>query len=253
MKLGLAQLRSTNSLEQKPRALFFPENSLFFRIDQNESVLALSLTDKIFLDFVAWSQRTGIDLFVTTPINTDGDVTNSIVHVSAIESAPRIAYSKIHLFDIALHGQSAIRESDHFVPGNSPGVVQLDGLRIGLSVCYDIRFSELYSYYGRNEVDLILIPAAFLVKTGQAHWHTLLRARAIENQCFVVAPAQAGRHESARSEQFRETFGHSLVIDPWGAIILEKPQGQGVEFFEIDVEQNYRVRTQIPMKSHRRL
>ena len=121
------------------------------------------------------------------------------------------------------------------------------------SICYDIRFAELYSVYAKAEVDIILVPAAFLVKTGQAHWEVLLRARAIESQCYVIASAQAGTHHSQAGILSRETFGHSMIVDPWGDVKAFKTTEVGVVFAELSQDLIRNVRKQIPMKNHRRI
>jgi predicted amidohydrolase len=151
------------------------------------------------------------------------------------------------LFDIQLAGQEAIRESDEFNHGDGPSILDIKGWKWGLSICYDLRFSELYSKYAHQAVDIISVPAAFLVPTGEAHWHTLLRARAIESQAFVVASAQSGSHKG-----IRETYGHSLIVNPWGAILLDMTT-VGVSVMELKKSDIKRVREQIPMSSHRRL
>ncbi len=166
---------------------------------------------------------------------------------------PRIVYKKIHLFDITLEGQKPIRESDVFTNGEMSTVFEIDGIKFGSSICYDIRFAELYNLYAKQEVDVILIPAAFLVKTGKAHWDVLLRARAIENQSYVLAPAQTGKHQSTSSEQSRETYGHTTAVGPWGDVIECLSDGMDILFVNIDPENCRAVRRQIPMNSHRRL
>lgn len=125
-------------------------------------------------------------------------------------------YDKIHLFDVDLPNGEQYRESATFSGGNQAVLARTPLGTMGLSICYDVRFPHLYRRYGLAGADLIFAPAAFTKVTGQAHWHSLLRARAIENGCFVIAPAQCGQHENGR-----ETYGHSLIIDPWGQIIAE--------------------------------
>lgn len=272
MKIGIAQLNSVNSVlknyqqieslihqacsvavEEKPEIIFFPENALYFRIDENIPIEAPDLDHKCWNDLQALAQKYCVELVLTTAIRCNGQVTNATVLVSAASKNIQILYSKIHLFDIHLSGQKPIRESDVFTEGKRPEIFEFKGIKFGLSICYDIRFSELYHYYAKQEVDAIVIPAAFLVKTGQAHWHILNRARAIESQCYVISPAQAGTHQSVCSEQKRETFGHSLGIDPWGRVVCEIQQGLGIAVMDLDVQQNIQVRQQIPMKNHRRL
>lgn len=241
-----------NSAETKPQIIFFPENSLFFRIDDGEKIQPLSVTDLIFQKLKKLSQSTQIYLHLTTAILDSGKVWNASVLVSPF-AEPRVVYKKIHLFDIAIEGQKPIRESDVFTNGEMSTVFEIDGIKFGSSICYDIRFAELYSLYAKQTVDVILIPAAFLVKTGKAHWDVLLRARAIENQSYVLAAAQTGRHQSTTSEQSRETYGHTTAVGPWGDVIECRPGGLGVVLVNIDPENCRTVRRQIPMQSHRRL
>ena len=132
-------------------------------------------------------------------------------------------YRKIHLFDVDIPGGAVARESDATVPGAAAVVLRAGGFGLGMSICYDLRFPELYRQLLRHGADALLVPAAFTAYTGRAHWHVLLRARAIENQAYVVAAAQHGRHNDKR-----ETFGHSLAIDPWGQVVGERPAGDGV-------------------------
>ncbi|MEO0337565.1 MAG: nitrilase-related carbon-nitrogen hydrolase [Pseudomonadota bacterium] len=162
-------------------------------------------------------------------------------------------YSKIHLFDVDVEGQKPIRESDDFVAGTAPKIIEIEGWRIGLSICYDIRFSELYLHYVKSGVDLIAIPAAFLPPTGEAHWEVLQRARAIEAQCFVVSSAQSGEHQSVRSGAKRVSYGHGLAVDPWGRVLLNMGTEVGAEQMVLSRSLLSRVRGQIPMGSHRKL
>lgn len=178
---------------------------------------------------------------------------NSSVIISD-EGKIETSYQKIHLFDIQLAGQKAIRESDVFRHGEGPGIFTINGWKIAQSICYDLRFAELYSQYAREQVDVILVPSAFLTKTGEAHWEVLLRARAIESQCYVVASAQVGCHESTRGSGRRETYGHSMVVEPWGAIAAHlggsQKQTSVCSLSKAKIEST---RTQIPMAQHRRI
>ena len=143
-------------------------------------------------------------------------------------------------------GTEAFDESRTIVAGDDVAVLQTSQLRVGLSICYDLRFPELYRAMGL--CDLLVVPAAFTYTTGQAHWEILLRARAIENQCFVLAAAQGGKHETGR-----RTWGHSMLIDPWGEILIQKPEGEGVVMGELDLAQIASVRASLPALQHRRL
>jgi deaminated glutathione amidase len=159
----------------------------------------------------------------------------------------RARYDKLHLFDVNLATGENWRESARYAPGDAAVVINTPVAAIGLSVCYDLRFPILYSALSDEGAQLLAVPAAFTVPTGEAHWHTLLRARAIENAAYVVAAAQTGTHQDGRS-----TFGHSLVVDPWGKILLDMGEGQGVGFAEIDLEAVQKARNQIPVLDHRR-
>jgi predicted amidohydrolase len=158
----------------------------------------------------------------------------------------------MHLFDIELEGQKPIRESAVFSRGLSGKLRDFNGWRVGESICYDMRFSELYSGYAYAQADLVLVPSAFLVETGRAHWEILLRARAIESQCYVVASAQVGTHNSTKSQAERRTFGHSLAIDPWGNIEADLGESEGVRIVHLSKDKIRKVREQIPMVNHRR-
>lgn len=164
------------------------------------------------------------------------------------EGEIRGRYDKIHLFDVDLPTGESWRESNVYSAGN--GVVLLNGTpvgKLGLSICYDLRFPALFARLAEADADVIAVPAAFTVPTGKAHWHILLRARAIEAGLFVVAAAQVGRHEDGR-----QTFGHSLVVDPWGEVLLDMGDKAGVGFADIDLKRISDVRGRIPALNHRR-
>ena len=160
----------------------------------------------------------------------------------------RARYDKIHLFDVDLPTGESWRESAVYQGGD--GAVLVNGTpagKLGLTICYDLRFPTLFARIAEAGADVISVPAAFTVPTGRAHWHVLLRARAIEAGLFVVAAAQVGRHEDGR-----ETFGHSLVVDPWGEILVDLGEEVGVGFADIDLARISEVRSRIPALSHRR-
>jgi predicted amidohydrolase len=159
----------------------------------------------------------------------------------------RARYDKIHLFDVDLPSGERYRESATYRPGTQAHVVDTPWGRMGLSICYDVRFGSLYQQLTDAGATMISVPAAFTVPTGKAHWHVLLRARAIEAGVFVVAAAQTGKHEDGRS-----TYGHSLVIDPWGEVLLDMGEAPGVGFCEIDMARIDEVRGRVPVLRHRR-
>ena len=159
----------------------------------------------------------------------------------------RARYDKIHLFDVDLATGESWRESAVYRPGEKVAAVETPWGRMGLSVCYDLRFPDLYRALTNAGATMLLVPAAFTVPTGEAHWHVLLRARAIEAGCFVIAPAQTGRHEDGR-----ETYGHSLVIDPWGEVLLDMGEEAGLALADIDLSRVEDVRGRVPAIANRR-
>ena len=166
-------------------------------------------------------------------INPDGDIV--------------ARYDKIHLFDVDLSPDESLRESSAYTGGRNAVVAAIPKATLGLSICYDVRFSGLYEALTNAGADILSVPAAFTVPTGKAHWEILLRARAIEAGAFVVAAAQFGGHEDGRS-----TFGHSLVIDPWGQILLDMGERTGLGFCELDLGKIQEARSRIPAVANRK-
>jgi deaminated glutathione amidase len=165
------------------------------------------------------------------------------------EGQIRARYDKMHLFDVDLPTGESWRESAVYSAGE--GVALVNGTpvgKLGLTICYDLRFPMLFARIAEADADVISVPAAFTVPTGRAHWHVLLRARAIEAGVFVIAAAQAGRHADGR-----QTFGHSLVVDPWGDVLLDMDEDTGVGFADIDLSRISDVRSRIPALNHRRI
>lgn len=153
----------------------------------------------------------------------------------------RARYDKLHMFDIELANGEAYLESDAITPGNRAVLVETPLGKIGLSVCYDLRFSAMYRVLAQAGAEIITIPAAFTQTTGKAHWHTLVRARAIEAGCYVIAPNQCGHHCDKRY-----SYGHSLIVDPWGEVLADGGAEPGVIFADIDIERVARTRSRIP-------
>ena len=236
-----------------------PENFALFGCDdwrqQGELEARTSGPIRAFLG--AESKRLGLWLVAGSLPTTDVDsrgrgpepgrvfTRSYVVSPAGVELA---SYDKIHLFDVNVEdGQGRYRESDDFSPGDQPVVAGLAGVKLGLSICYDLRFPELYRCLVDLGAQLIAVPAAFTYKTGEAHWSLLLRARAIENQCYVLAANQGGQHSAKR-----QTWGHSCIIDPWGEVLAECGLGEDLVVADIDLNKLTNLRSAMPVLQHRR-
>jgi predicted amidohydrolase len=260
MTSGIDPEANFAAIEQAARAardegaavLFTPEMSLL--LDRNRQRargwIESDAPARMGARLTALAAATGIDIALgSLPVGTgQGLWANRALYCSAGGRAP-VAYDKMHMFDVALASGEAWRESAAYAPGEAVVTVEDTPLgRLGLTICYDLRFPALFGALGDRGCDAIAVPAAFTVPTGAAHWHVLLRARAIEAQAFVIAAAQVGTHEDGRS-----TYGHSLVIDPWGEVLLDMGgEGPGLGLCDIDLARIATVRTQIPALANRR-
>ena len=158
-------------------------------------------------------------------------------------------YRKIHLYDVEIPGRVSYLESASVLPGQETRVVHVEGVPVGLSICYDLRFPELYRRLAvTGGARVLVVPAAFMLHTGRDHWEVLLRARAIENQCYVVAAAQIGDHDPGRT-----CFGRSMVVDPWGTVLAQAPDEVGVTVADLDLDRLARIRVELPSLANRRL
>jgi predicted amidohydrolase len=265
IKVGLAQLTSIDNQDFNLKQIFnllkaienancdivfFPENCLYLRIKEGSEIPAFSLTDDVFLKLQFWVDQFSCAIHLgSVPIRQENQLYNASVWLEPGKSI-RISYKKMHLFDIDLEGQNPIRESDVFCYGPGPQVLSYQGWKFGQTICYDIRFSYLFDFYAKEQVDAILIPSAFLTKTGEAHWEVLNRARAIETQAFVISSAQGGEHRSSNGQ--RLTYGHSLIVDPWGRKLLNINNSPSISVVELLREDILSVRRQMPMLKHRR-
>ncbi len=271
MKAVIVQLNSSEDIDQnihqiqkiikqfldshqpsQPVLFVLPENSLYMRASDKAVVKALAIDSSQIKQVQAFCDEKKIYIHLTTALKDQNKIWNASVLLKP-NQPPQITYKKVHLFDIQLNGEKPVCESDVFTHGETVTYFDLEGVRFGSSICYDIRFAELFSQHAKNKVDVILVPAAFLVKTGQAHWEILLRARAIESQAYVLAAAQVGEHHNLDRSQTRKTYGHSMAIDPWGSILELNKDQAGCFQVEIDLEKIKSVRQQIPMSNHRRL
>ena len=231
--------------------LFTPEMSGLLDRDSARAAKVLRLPDKdqVLAAVRDAAARYRIWLHVgSLAVLTNGGKVANRGFVIDREGEVRATYDKLHLFDVDLPTGESWRESNVYSAGK--GVVLVNGTpvgKLGLTICYDLRFPGLFARLAESDADVIAVPAAFTVPTGKAHWHVLLRARAIEAGLFVVAAAQVGHHEDGRM-----TFGHSLVVDPWGEVLLDMAEEQGVAFADIDLKRISDVRARIPALNHRR-
>ena len=185
----------------------------------------------------------------TVPIATEGgDRVRQALNIYAADGMRVARYDKIHLFDVTLDGGETYRESSTIEPGEEVVTVDSPFGCLGLSICYDLRFPELYRQLVDRGATVLLVPSAFTRVTGRAHWEPLLRARAIENLTYVLAPAQGGYHTNKR-----ETWGHAMIVDPWGTVLAEQQNGNGVVVADLDAERLAKTRGNFPVLEHRRL
>lgn len=177
----------------------------------------------------------------------DGDMVANRSYLLDGKGAIKAWYDKIHMFDVDLGGGESYRESAVYEPGDAAVVAPTPWGNLGMTVCYDVRFAALYRALAQAGADFLTVPAAFTRTTGKAHWHVLLRARAIETGCYVFAPAQCGTHAEGR-----ETYGHSLIIDPWGEVLADGGEDVGITMAEIDPAKVADVRRRVPSLNHDR-
>lgn len=242
---------------ERPLLVLLPENFALFGerqgyLDGAETIGPdLSGAAPIQQQLAAWAREYGIWLVAgAMPTRIPG---SDHIHTSSLVFDPAGAlkgyYHKIHLFDVDVaDNQGRYRESETFSPGNAPVTVDSPFGPLGLSICYDLRFPELYRQLARAGARVLLVPAAFTAVTGEAHWEPLLRARAIENQCYVVAANQGGTHETGR-----QTWGHSMVIDPWGRVLACQSAGRATVLAKMDGGLVDELKRTMPVMEHARL
>jgi predicted amidohydrolase len=265
VRVGLVQMRTGRTVEknlQDASALVreaarqgatyvqTPEITTLMEMDRERLFAAIrpQAADPSIPRFAELARELGIWLHIgSMPILlAAGKIANRSLLFSP-DGAIAASFDKIHMFDVELPGGESYRESRNYQPGNTGVVADLPWGRLGLTVCYDLRFPHLYRALAKAGADVLAIPSAFTRKTGEAHWHILLRARAIENGCFVLAAAQAGRHESGR-----ETYGHSLIVNPSGEIVAEAGVDPGVIVADIALGEVAAARQRIPSLQHDR-
>ena len=229
-----------------------PENTNYLGPHEEKARRAEPLDGETCGRFAELARELGIHLLLGS-FNERSSEAKRCYNTSVLFSpaGERLAvYRKIHLFDIDHSDAVRFRESDTCAPGTEVVTVDAGFARLGLSICYDLRFGELYRELVLRGAEVLLVPSAFTLTTGRDHWEPLLRARAIETQCYVLAPAQWGSHDD---RGLKESFGHAMIVDPWGHVVAMAPDGPGIALAEFDRERVARVRHGMPVAAHRRL
>jgi len=230
-----------------------PENFAFMPVDEHERLAtAEHFGTGPIQDFLAkYSKTLGLYVIAGSVGLVDLDQDPRVFAACLVYSPEGVCiqrYDKIHLFDVEVSRQEAYRESAVIRPGQKVVLADTTVAKLGLSICYDLRFPELYRELSARGAQALLLPAAFTVTTGRAHWELLLRARAIENQCYVIAAAQTGRHANGR-----DTWGHSMIINPWGDILCQLDDGEGIITAPFDLAFLDNIRQRFPSLQHQRL
>ncbi|HIF9278568.1 TPA: carbon-nitrogen hydrolase family protein [Photobacterium damselae] len=236
---------------QGAKLIVTPENTVVFGSKEDYHKVAEPLNDgPIQTELAYFAKQLGIWLLIgSMPIRQQDGAVTATALLYDDQGRLHEHYNKLHMFDVEVADQHhSYRESDTFKPGDEIKVVSTPFGNIGMSICYDVRFPQLYTALREQGADIIVVPAAFTRVTGKAHWEVLLRARAIETQCWVIAAAQWGEHNESR-----ETWGHSMVIDPWGQVVVCQQQGTGVITAHVDPQLTKTIRTNMPVVDHARL
>jgi len=249
--LAEARLLLEEARAADARLAVLPENFAFMGMhDADKLAVGEAEGSGPIQDFLAATARE-LSLWViagTIPIRLAGDARVAAAALVFDAAGERVArYDKIHLFDVEIPERAeSYRESANMAPGKTPMVVDTPVGRVGLAVCYDVRFPELFRKLSAAGAQILVLPSAFTAPTGRAHWETLLRARAIENLCHMIAPAQTGFHPNGR-----ETYGDSMIVDHWGRILARLPRGRGCVSADIDLDRQAEVRKSFPALQHR--
>lgn len=229
-----------------------PENTNFLGPHHEKVRRAQPLDGPLGARLSALARRHDLHLLVGS-VNEQSEDPTRCYNTSVLygpDGALIASYRKMHLFDVQVSPEVSFKESDTIIAGGQPVVAQTALGKIGLSICYDLRFPELYRALVDQGAEILAIPSAFTLMTGKDHWHPLLRARAIESQCYVLAPGQSGKHDD---EGLRHSYGHSMIVDPWGHIVGMSSDGPGLALAEVDLSRIQTVRRGIPLRDHRRL
>jgi predicted amidohydrolase len=248
--LAAAEALVERAAERGAAFVGLPENFAFLRSEGEPAPEPQDLDGPWVRRMATLARRLRLTLLLgSLPERVPGDarVRNTSVLLGP-DGGTLAVYRKIHLFDIDLPGMEHLKESKAVVPGEEVVLADTALGPVGLSICYDLRFPELYRELARRGARVLCVPSAFTERTGKAHWEVLLRARAIENLAYVLAPAQVGHHGGGRA-----SHGQALIADPWGAVVAQVPDGEGVALAELDFERLLRLRRELPALSHARL
>jgi len=233
------------------RLIATPEGSNLLQRDREklQGVLAAPADDAVVQGLRALARELGVEILIGSALvrRPDGLAANRALFIRA-DGGIAATYDKIHMFDVDLPTGESARESQLYTPGETAVVLGAEVGRLGLTICYDVRFPGLFRALARAGAEIIAVPAAFTRPTGEAHWEILLRARAIECGCYVIAPAQGGRHADGRG-----TWGHSIVVGPWGEVVAAFDHDEpGVLFADIDLEASAKARAAVPALKNER-
>lgn len=248
--IAQAEALVTQAAEQGAQLVALPENAFYMRDETLPLPVYPQAEHPGVLAAQHWAKQYRVWVLVgSVAIPVEGE---KRMHNRSLLFTPEgtlaASYNKIHLFDVEIDDGQVYRESARFAPGAEAVVVDTPWGGMGVTVCYDLRFPQLYRALAKKGARILTVPAAFTHKTGEAHWHVLLRARAIENACFVLAPAQCGTHPGER-----KTYGHSMIIDPWGRILAERDEPTpGIAMATLDMDEVTRVRNCLPSLEHDR-
>jgi deaminated glutathione amidase len=248
--LDVAERLAGEAAARGARFVGLPENFAYLRSEGEPVPEAQSLDGPWVERLAALARRLQVTLLLgSLPEKVEGD---SRIHNTSVLLGPDgrrlAAYRKIHLFDIDLPGLEHLKESRAVRPGTELVLAETAFGPVGLSICYDLRFPELYRQLARRGARVLAVPSAFTDRTGKDHWELLLRARAVENLAYVFAPAQVGSHGPGRA-----SHGHAMIVDPWGAVLAQVPDGEGIALAELDFDRQDRLRRELPALSHARL
>jgi predicted amidohydrolase len=252
-----ANLATTEALVRRAagygaKLVVTPENTNYLGPHHEKVRLAEPLDGPTVARLSALARSCGVHLLVGS-VNEKSEEAHRCYNTSLLlgpDGSLLGSYRKMHLFDVDVSKDVCFKESDTIIAGDTPVVVKTEVGAIGMSICYDLRFPEMYRALVDAGAEILAIPAAFTLTTGRDHWHALMRARAIETQTFVIAPGQVGKHDD---DGLRHSFGHSMIVNPWGHILAMADDGPNLALAEIDLSRVARVRRAMPVRDHRRI